>query len=45
MQAWLADTSQYDLDAPVPAEGVDAVDDFLFESQRGFCEQIAWLWR
>jgi protein-glutamine gamma-glutamyltransferase len=25
----------------VPAEGVDAVDDFLFESQRGFCEQIA----
>ena len=25
----------------MPAEGVDAVDDFLFVSQRGFCEQIA----
>jgi len=25
----------------VPADGEDAVDDFLFESQLGFCEQIA----
>jgi protein-glutamine gamma-glutamyltransferase len=41
IEAWLGAHVQYDLDAPVPAEGVDAVDDFLFESQRGFCEQIA----
>ncbi|MGB0113868.1 MAG: transglutaminaseTgpA domain-containing protein, partial [Ilumatobacteraceae bacterium] len=40
-QAWLSANTEYDLDAPVPAEGEDAVDDFLFESQRGFCEQIA----
>jgi hypothetical protein len=32
---------QYDLQAPVPPEGVDAVDDLLFGSQLGFCEQIA----
>jgi hypothetical protein len=41
MEAWLAAHVQYDLNAPVPAAGTDAVDDFLFESQRGFCEQIA----
>lgn len=41
MEAWIGQNTQYDLDAPVPADGVDAVDDFLFTSQRGFCEQIA----
>ncbi len=40
-EAWLAANTSYDLDAPVPDAGVDAVDDFLFVSQRGFCEQIA----
>ncbi len=40
-EAWLGANTEYDLDAPVPAPGDDAVDDFLFESQRGFCEQIA----
>ncbi len=40
-EAWLAANTEYDLDAPVPDEGADAVDDFLFESQLGFCEQIA----
>ncbi len=40
-EAWLGANTEYDLDAPVPAEGADAVDDFLFVSQRGFCEQIA----
>ncbi len=40
-ERWLEANTEYDLDAPVPAEGTDAVDDFLFESQRGFCEQIA----
>ncbi len=38
-QGWMARNTRYDLDAPVP-DG-DAVDDFLFGSQRGFCEQIA----
>lgn len=41
MQAWLGQHVEYDLDAPVPPAGTDAVDDFLFESERGFCEQIA----
>lgn len=40
-QRWLAENTEYDLDAPVPGRGADAVDDFLFESTRGFCEQIA----
>lgn len=38
-QDWMALNTEYDLNAPVP-DG-DAVDDFLFTSQRGFCEQIA----
>ncbi|MFM2076484.1 MAG: hypothetical protein RJA49_374 [Actinomycetota bacterium] len=41
IEAWLHDHVTYDLDAPVPPAGKDAVDDFLFESRRGFCEQIA----
>ena len=41
IQDWLGANTQYDLDAPVPPSGADAVDDFLFESQLGFCEQIA----
>jgi hypothetical protein len=40
-EAWIGTNVVYDLDAPTPAAGVDAVDDFLFTSQRGFCEQIA----
>jgi protein-glutamine gamma-glutamyltransferase len=40
-EAWLGANTEYDLDAPVPEAGADAVDDFLFESQLGFCEQIA----
>ena len=40
-ETWLGANTEYDLDAPVPADGADAVDDFLFESQLGFCEQIA----
>ena len=40
-ERWLGANTEYDLDAPIPADGDDAVDDFLFESQRGFCEQIA----
>lgn len=40
-EQWLSANTEYDLDAPVPADGADAVDDFLFRSRRGFCEQIA----
>jgi transglutaminase-like putative cysteine protease len=40
-QQWFRENIQYDLDAPVPPDGVDAVDHFLFESRLGFCEQIA----
>ncbi len=40
-EAWLGANTEYDLDAPVPSDGADAVDDFLFESQLGYCEQIA----
>ena len=38
-QQWIAQNTRYDLNAPVP--NGDAVDDFLFDSQLGFCEQIA----
>jgi protein-glutamine gamma-glutamyltransferase len=31
----------YNLQSPVPADGEDAVDDFLFLSHQGFCEQFA----
>jgi hypothetical protein len=41
IEAWLAEHVVYDLDAPVPPQGADAVDHFLFDSRRGFCEQIA----
>lgn len=41
IDAWLAANVRYDLDAPVPDDGVDAVDDLLFGSRLGFCEQIA----
>ncbi|MBG7605452.1 MAG: hypothetical protein IZT58_12575, partial [Actinobacteria bacterium] len=40
-QAWLSTNTVYDLNAPVPDQGADTVDDYLFESRRGFCEQIA----
>ncbi len=34
-------SATYDLASPVPRSGQDAVDDFLFVSRRGFCEQFA----
>ncbi len=40
-EQWMAANVEYDLNAPVPPAGVDAVHDFLFNSRRGFCEQIA----
>jgi hypothetical protein len=40
-EAWLSEHVEYDLDAPLPDPGEDAVHDFLFDSRLGFCEQIA----
>lgn len=40
-EGWLAANVEYDLNAPLPDPGEDAVHDFLFDSQLGFCEQIA----
>lgn len=39
--AYLHSHETYQLDSPVPAKGEDAVDDFLFRSHTGFCEQFA----
>jgi transglutaminase-like putative cysteine protease len=38
---YLHSNEKYNLTAPVPAAGVDAVDSFLFDSHQGFCEQFA----
>lgn len=38
---YLAAHKTYDLNSPVPPPGSDAVDDFLFNSRTGFCEQFA----
>lgn len=40
-EGWMSDNVEYDLDAPLPDDGEDAVHDFLFDTQLGFCEQIA----
>jgi transglutaminase-like putative cysteine protease len=40
-EAWLSQNVEYDLNAPLPEPGEDAVHDFLFDSRLGFCEQIA----
>jgi len=41
IEQWMDDNTEYSLDAPLSPKGVDVVDDFLFESQLGWCEQIA----
>jgi transglutaminase-like putative cysteine protease len=41
MSAWIAAHTKYSLNPPPLHRGEDAVDQFLFEDQRGFCEQIA----
>jgi transglutaminase-like putative cysteine protease len=40
-EAWIDANVTYDLHAPLPDEGEDAVRELLFGSRRGFCEQIA----
>jgi transglutaminase-like putative cysteine protease len=41
IEAYMRDNYQYSLDSPVPEEGRDAVDHFLFDTRVGFCEQFA----
>jgi transglutaminase-like putative cysteine protease len=41
LEAWLGANTRYSLDAPLSPEGVDVVDDFLFRSRLGWCEQVA----
>jgi hypothetical protein len=41
ISAYLERTKEYDLNSRVPPEGADAVDDFLFNADSGFCEQFA----
>lgn len=40
-EAWLDANVEYDLNAPLPDPGEDAIHDFLFDTRLGFCEQIA----
>ena len=41
VEDYLRSNEKYNLNSPVPAAGEDAVDDFLFVSHQGFCEQFA----
>jgi protein-glutamine gamma-glutamyltransferase len=41
VERYLRSNYRYTLDSPVPPEGRDAVDHFLFDAGTGFCEQFA----
>ncbi|HVE77106.1 MAG TPA: DUF3488 and transglutaminase-like domain-containing protein [Actinomycetota bacterium] len=41
IERWLAQNTEYEIDIPAQPKGTDAVDQFLFEDRRGYCEQIA----
>ena len=41
IEAWLGAHVKYSLNAPLAPRGVDVVDDFLFRSRVGWCEQVA----
>jgi len=41
VEDYLRSNEKYNLNSSVPAAGEDAVDDFLFVSHEGFCEQFA----
>jgi transglutaminase-like putative cysteine protease len=41
LENWMGRRTEYSLDAPLAPKDVDVVDDFLFRSRRGWCEQIA----
>lgn len=39
--AWMGSNLTYSLDAPLPRAGSDVVDEFLFDTKQGWCEQIS----
>jgi transglutaminase-like putative cysteine protease len=41
IEGWLGTHVRYSLNAPLAPERVDVVDDFLFRSRVGWCEQVA----
>ncbi len=41
LEAWMGAHLHYSLNAPLSPPGVDVVDNFLFTSREGWCEQIA----
>ncbi|HLF69780.1 MAG TPA: DUF3488 and transglutaminase-like domain-containing protein, partial [Actinomycetota bacterium] len=41
IQRWLRSNTRYKIDIPPQPRGTDAVDHFLFEDRRGYCEQMA----
>ncbi len=41
LEAWLGAHVRYSITAPLAPAGVDVVDDFLFRSRVGWCEQVA----
>ncbi len=41
IEDWLGGHVRYSLDAPLSPSNVDVVDDFLFRSRVGWCEQVA----
>ena len=41
LEAWLGAHVKYSITAPLAPQGVDVVDDFLFRSRLGWCEQVA----
>jgi transglutaminase-like putative cysteine protease len=41
IEAWLGAHVEYSIRAPLAPRGVDVVDDFLFRSRVGWCEQVA----
>jgi transglutaminase-like putative cysteine protease len=41
IEAWLGAHVRYSITAPLAPKGVDVVDDFLFRSRLGWCEQVA----
>ncbi len=40
LERWMGSNTQYTLDIPPLPDGADAVEHFLFDERRGFCEQI-----
>lgn len=41
LKQWMGERTEYSLDAPLSPTGVDVVDNFLFDTRLGWCEQVA----